>query len=51
MTLEQLLKILRRLPDSRETRLALRMVRDGEVPPAALLRRCGVRLAGTEVVA
>lgn len=51
MNLETLRKVLRRLPDSRELRTALRMVRDGVVPPVELLRRVGVRVHGSEVVA
>jgi hypothetical protein len=50
LPLETLAKILRRLPDSKQARQALAMVKAGEVPPVELLRRAGIR-TGSEVVA
>ena len=51
MNLETLAKILRRLPADKFVKEALRMVADGTMPDAELLRRCGLRVVGTEVVA
>lgn len=50
-TLETLARILRRLPADKFVREASAMVADGEVPPAELLRRCGIRTEGAEIVA
>lgn len=49
LDLATLLRILRRVPDSMQARTALRMVRDGIVPPLDLLRRAGVRVSGATV--
>lgn len=49
--LETLAKILRRVPADRFVKEASAMVAAGEVPPAELLRRCGIRGEGAEIVA
>ena len=43
MNTETLLSILQTLPRDRFVAEALRLCADGEVPPAELLRRCGIR--------
>ena len=43
--METLRKILRRLPTDGYVRRALLMLAAGEMPPADLLRRCGIRTA------
>lgn len=51
MTNEQLTKILRRMIRDRFVAQALRLLAVGETPSAELLRRCGLRAKGTEVIA
>jgi hypothetical protein len=48
---EELARILRRMPRDRFTVQALAILADGGVPDAELLRRCGIRVAGSEIVA
>jgi hypothetical protein len=50
-TLETLARILARVPADRFQKEALRMVEAGELPPAELLHRCGIRTAGATVLA
>lgn len=50
-TLETLARILARVPADKFQREAVRMVEAGEVPPAELLRRCGIRTEGATVLA
>lgn len=49
--LETLARMLRRVPADKFQREALAMVESGEVPGAELLRRCGIRTTGAEILA
>ena len=48
--LETLAKILARIPADKFVKEARSMVAGGEVPGAELLKRCGIRSEGAEIV-